>query len=79
MSTVNYSIEKDHADYLILRDLGPWDNHMTITNAAKDVVEGVLHVLGDRRLYYYDSEGSLGELLIKDNEFNGFAPGGPKE
>jgi hypothetical protein len=79
MNTVNYLIERDTPDFLVLRDLGPWDQHMTITNAAEEVVQELAPRLDGRRLYYYDSSGSLDELVVRDNKFTDFAPGGPKE
>lgn len=80
----NYLIHNPFApewNPLVIRDIGPWDRYMTITNDAEHVVEelvskGVLPA--GRRLLYYDSEGELDELLVKDGKFAGFAPG-PKE
>ncbi len=69
-------VRKSTALVLVVRDLGPWDQFPTITNAAEELVEH-LHetdVLAGRRLFYYDSEGELGELLHRDGRFGGFAP-----
>lgn len=63
---------------LVIRDIGPWDKHMTITNGAEDVVEQLVaegKLPEGRRLLYYDSEGELDEILVKDGKFAGFAPG----
>jgi hypothetical protein len=68
----NYEIAADAADALILRDLGPWDRFPTITNAAEEVVEAVATQLHGRKLQYYDSEGELTELAVKDGRFAGF-------
>jgi hypothetical protein len=36
------------------------------------VVEDLASMLNGRRLFYYDSEGELTELLVKDGKFAGF-------
>ena len=63
---------------LIVRDMGPWDHYPTITNAAEELVAHLFRINSlhpGRRLLYYDSEGQLDEILIKDGRFAGFAPG----
>ncbi len=51
---------------LVIRDVGPWDQFMTVTNDAEGVVrslwDSALLVPG-RRLFYIDSEGDLDELI----------------
>lgn len=74
MSKANYSIESEMAGYITLRDEGPWDRFMTITNAAEEVVAEIAPRLGSRRLYYIDSEGRLDEIVVKDGRFAGFKP-----
>lgn len=51
---------------LVIRDVGPWDAFPTVTNAAEAVVvelrrRGMLPT--GRRLFYYDSEGVLDEIV----------------
>ena len=79
MRTVNFVIVKDIEDQpLIIRDVGPWDKHPTVTNAAEDVVRELIvrgHLPEGRQLFYYDSEGKLDELLVKDGLFAGFRRG----
>ena len=61
---------------LVLQDLGPWDQHLTITNDAENVVTGLValgKLTGGRRLFYYDGEGELTELVVKDGRFSAFA------
>lgn len=56
------------------RNLG----NRSVTNDAEAVVAELIaggFLPGDRRLLYYDSEGMLDELLIKDGRFVGSAPG----
>lgn len=59
---------------MYIKDYGPWDEHPTITNDAENVVKLVYRQLEGRRLLYFDSEGELAELKIKDGKFSGFAP-----
>jgi hypothetical protein len=73
----NFTIEKVTDGYIAIRDLGPWDRHMSVTNDAEGVVERLASRLGNRRLFYYDSGGRLDELVVRDGRFVGFAPGGP--
>ena len=55
-----------------LRDIGPWDKHLTITNDAERVVEELSVPLNGRVLRYYDSDGEVSELLVHDGKFAGF-------
>ncbi len=72
----NFRVREDVFDHIVLEDIGPWDKYMTITNAAENVIEEVERRWGirNRRVFYYDSEGVLTELLVKDGKFAGFAP-----
>ena len=72
MRRANYSVIGDATDSLLLRDLGPWDRHPTITNDAEAVVEDMAPRLKGRRLFYYDSDNQITELLIKDGKFAGY-------
>ena len=76
---VNYEIVSETHDELVIKDVGPWSNSMTITNAAEQVVSELYErrVLGDRQLFYFDSEGVLSELLHLGPTFYGFGPGKP--
>jgi len=62
---------------LVIRDIGPWDKHLSVTNDAEGVVEllvksGLLD--NNRRLFYYDTNNNLDELVIKNGKFAGFSP-----
>ena len=62
---------------MILVDVGPWDQYPTVTNGAEEVVAELLGsglLKQNQRLFYYDSEKNLDEILIKDGHFAGFAP-----
>lgn len=79
MREANYRVVQEAVDGkpLILRDIGPWDRYMTITNAAEWVVEDCIKrcllAPNGTRLLYYDSENELSELKVKDGYFAGFA------
>lgn len=67
---------------LVIRDVGPWDKFMSVTNGAEEVVEELYasgHLYDGRRLLYYDSENQLDEIRHKNGKFTGFAAGPTKE
>ncbi len=63
--------------FFVIRDMGD-GRELSVTNDAENVVAQVVS-LGSytpgQRLLYYDSDGNLDELKIKDGKFAGFAPG----
>lgn len=62
-----------------LKDIGPWDKHLTITNDAENVVAKTIEALGPcQHIEYEDSEGERGYLLVKDGKFVGFAHFAPQ-
>jgi hypothetical protein len=74
-NVANYEIVEETPARIVLRDIGPWDKYMTITNAAESVIEWFAQRpggIGCRRVFYYDSAGELDELLVKDEVFAGF-------
>ncbi len=85
MKTPSYDVVRDIKNRpLIVKDLGPWDRFPTITNAAEELVDDLMakHLLEPgRRLFYYDSENQLDELVLEWNpagdrvRFKGFAMG----
>ena len=75
MQEANYDQIEEGPDYILLRDLGPWDLYRTITSDAENVVAKMLPYLGKRRLYYLDSHGETSELLVTDGKFGGFGSG----
>ena len=79
MKDPRFDIVLNADDRLVIRDVVHWDEHPTVTNAAEAVVERLAPHLNGRRLFYYDSEGRLDELLVKDGRFAGFAPAGEGE
>ena len=75
MTRLNFTIVSRTSDCLVIKDIGPWDVYPTVTNQAETVVKQLAPGLDGRRLEYIDSEGQQDELLVKDGEFAGFAPG----
>lgn len=69
-----FEIVYNGQDHVMIRDLGPWDEHLSVTNGAEQVVEALAPMLRGRRLLYLDSEGEQDELLVRDGKFAGFAP-----
>jgi len=74
MRRANYEIVEQNETFVLIRDLGPWSEHPTVTNAAEDVVEELAPLLRGRRLEYFDSEGQRDQLLVVNGKFAGFAP-----
>lgn len=76
MARANYRVVEKSSSHILLQDLGPWDRHPTITNDAEAIVDAFHYELGDRRLFYIDSEGRKDEILVDHRKrFVGFAPG----
>lgn len=71
-----YRVELQTEDRILIKDIGK--DCMSVTNDAEAVVRD-LHrngMLGERRLLYIDSEGSVDELKHDGKGvFQGFAPG----
>jgi hypothetical protein len=79
----NFEVLRNNPDQpLIITDVGPWDVHFTVTNDAEWVVEWLVshkYLSEGRKLLYYDSEGDLDEIVVKDGKFAGFKTGLPYE
>ena len=59
---------------VILRDLGPWDEFKTITNAPEWTVENVCNDYpSTKMILYYDSSGKIDLIRFKDGKFKGFS------
>lgn len=69
----NYVVVFTDEKEVCIRDVGPWDRHLTITNDAERVVEDLSVSLNGRKLSYYDSDGELGVLRVVGGKFAGFA------
>ena len=73
MNSAKYEVVSRDGEKVVLRDVGPWDRHPTITNDAEQVVEDVSAWAGGRRILYYDSDGELTELRHEGTKLTGFA------
>lgn len=78
MNHPNYAIRANSETILLIEDLGPWDRHTTITNAAEFVVEELYRnkqLRHGKHLHYIDSEGVIDEIHHERGKFTGFGPG----
>lgn len=71
----NYEIVEELDEVVIIRDIGPWDQFASVSNAAEETVKELVPMLNGRKLLYYDTEDKLDELIIKNGAFIGFRPG----
>lgn len=76
MNTASYLIIEQTEDRVLIKDIGPWTKHPTITNRAEQVVEELAPMLRGRRLEYIDSDGNRDQLLVSGGQFAGYAPAG---
>ena len=72
MKRSNYKIVSQTSDMIELVDLGPWNQYLTITNDAENVIADLAPILNGRRVFYEDSEGEVTELLHNNGVFTGF-------
>ena len=59
-------------DKIIIHDIGQWSSNLTVTNDVENVVRKLAragYLPPQRRLFYYDSEGELSEIIVRDGEF----------
>lgn len=67
MREAQYKVIGDYPSRLVIKDLGPWEEHLTVTNDAEGVVKRVFPQLGERRLFCIDSSGESHELVVNDD------------
>lgn len=76
MSHAKFEIVQNLPDRLVIRDL---KGGMSVTNDAEWVVGQLIDESfpgsNNRRLFYYDTDGDLDELVIVLGKFYAFAPG----
>lgn len=63
--SAHYALVQDTPEYLLIRDLGPWDVYLSVTNDADAVYATLASRLKGRPLFYFDSEGDLCEIYLK--------------
>jgi hypothetical protein len=71
MFHAEYAVLKETAEYIYIKDIG---DGRTITNDAEFVLEELRaeHALGDRRVFYTDTEGQTDELVHEGGRFLSF-------
>jgi hypothetical protein len=69
MMRCTFEIVRQTEQYILIRDT---NGLVSVTNQADQVVEHFRSGIAGRRLFYYDSEGRLDELSIRDGRFDGF-------
>jgi len=79
MTFARYGIvENEGGKPLVIRDLGPWTEHPTVTHDVASVVRELFDkalLPPGRRLFYFDSAGDLDEIVVDGARFVHFAPG----
>lgn len=75
-----YDLVCEGHEYIVIQDVGPHDQYLTVTNAAEMVVQDLWAtgaLLYRRRLFYADSDGIVSELMYAVNDskptFTGYA------
>lgn len=74
--SAQFKIIHNFAHVLVIKDIGPWDRYLTVTNDAESVVKRLVaagHLTCGQQLVCIDSEGEADQLLVKDGKFSGFA------
>jgi hypothetical protein len=77
MSQAVFTITRVGPGAITIRDCGGPVN-LSVTNDAERVVRTLVQeklLREGMRLFYYDSEDRLDEILWRDRKFQGFAPG----
>ena len=72
MKRSNYVINSEDENQIVLKDLGPWDQYLTITNDAENIIEELSAEQKEKIIYYFDSNSVLTELLVLDGKLKGF-------
>jgi hypothetical protein len=74
--TAEFTIERETPEYIYILDTGH-THTQTVTNDAEAVIETLArnHSLGERRVFYKDSDGQVDELLHAGPQFTGFKAG----
>lgn len=71
-------VEYDPPDFLVIRDIGPWHEAMTVTNNVEAVVADLFAqkwLRADQLLYYFDSEGVFDQIEHDGQRFVRFLVG----
>ncbi len=69
-----YDIVRTTTFEVVIRDAGGDGPYRSVTNDAERVVKELVGNFGNRRIFYYDSQGDYGELVHENGRFKTFAP-----
>jgi hypothetical protein len=75
MQHAQFRVIRETREQVVIEDVGPWNEHPTVTNDAEWVVEQLAATLRGRTLLYFDSAGDLDELVVEHGRFAGFRVG----
>lgn len=70
--SARFRIERVSDRQIVISDIGHAEGRRSVTNDAADVVAKLRRqcLLPDgRRLYYFDSDGSFDEIVVRDGKF----------
>lgn len=67
----DFSVEHNADEFIVIRDLNLGNS--SVTNDAEGVCRLIYNRCGNKRIFYYDSEGDFAELQHNLGEFIGFA------
>lgn len=73
----DYMLWRETVGYVIIKDSNKGD--MSVTHDADNIVAELSVFLKGRKLYYYDTDNNLDEIVIRNGKFAGFKTGGPAE
>ena len=71
----NYRVLAQDKASVLIQDIGPWDQFLSVTNDVEHVVKVLAASLAGRDLFYLDSDREQAQILIKDGKFAGFKIG----
>lgn len=77
-----YRVLVELPEVVVIKDIGPWEVCLTVTNDAENVCTHLwnMHGTGPRtRFYYLDSMGEWGEMIHDRGEFALFRPADEEE
>lgn len=77
MNHANFRIIDVSEEALLISDEGPWEDYRTVTNDVDWVVAHLCYMgylKGKQRLFYYDSEGEIAEIVFGEGRFIKFIP-----
>lgn len=74
--SANFITIKNTDEELVIKDIGPWDTYFSVTNDIGNVVDYLVEtgtLSSKQKLFYYDSDNQLSEVIVENNKFVRFA------